>query len=152
MVEASESKPKSWGRILGFAAALVIPALLAVLFWRTTPVGGGWATSGKASQADPAVSSGGPSAGAVAGHPSSSPEDLYHLNCARCHSANLEGTGTVPALKRPGWPYEKDRDLLVKIIHQGRGLTMPGFEGKLSNQQIEAVADFVQSQNGAAAR
>jgi mono/diheme cytochrome c family protein len=44
----------------------------------------------------------------------------------------------------------ENRDLLA-VIHQGRGLTMPGYEGKLSNQQIEAVADFVQSQNGAAA-
>ena len=151
MVEASEGKPKSWGRILGFAAALVIPALLAVLFWRTTPVGGGWSTSGKAAQAYPAVSSGGPSTGAVAGQPSSSPEDLYSLNCARCHGANLEGSGAIPALKRSNWPYEKGRDLLVKIIHQGRGLTMPGYEGKLSNQQIESLADWIQAENAASA-
>jgi hypothetical protein len=70
MAEASGGKPKSWGRILGFAAALVIPALLAVLFWRTTPVGGG-GHARQAAQANPAVSSGGPSSRRPANRPTS---------------------------------------------------------------------------------
>jgi mono/diheme cytochrome c family protein len=36
----------------------------------------------------------------------------------------------------------------VNVIHQGRGLAMPGFDGRLRNQQIERLADYLQAQNG----
>lgn len=151
MSEAPEVKRGSWGRMLGFAAALAIPALLAVLFWRTTPIGGGWAPSEGAAPSAHGRSPGGAPAAPELPASSQSPQEAYRANCARCHGENFEGTGTVPALRRPNWPYGKDRGLLVKIIHEGRGLTMPGFEGRLSNQQIEALADWIQTTNGAPA-
>lgn len=149
MAEETGREKKGAGWILGIFLAAIIPAVLVVFFWRTTPVVGGWSAQG-----DPAGAAGPSAPGAPAspaGQASLAPEEVYRGHCARCHGANLEGTGAMPALKRPGWPYGKNRALLVKIIHQGRGLTMPGYEGKLSNRQIEALADWLQAANAASA-
>jgi mono/diheme cytochrome c family protein len=73
---------------------------------------------------------------------------LYVQNCASCHGQTLQG-GIGPALKRRNWPYGQDRDLLIKIIHQGKGLSMPAFDGRLNNQQIEAIADYMDRENNA---
>lgn len=151
----SEKKPGEGGRpnrrLLALAAAVVVPAALAVLFWSTTPTVGGW---GKYA-AGPAQSGRGgvdyTQNGRIPVSASSSdPKDLYAANCATCHGADLKGGRIGPALVRPGWPYAQDRDLLVKVIHEGRGLTMPGFDGRLSNRQIEALADFLQKKNSGA--
>jgi len=141
-------KSGSMWKVLAIAAAIVIPAALTYLFWRTTPAVGGWAPQqgappGYVSPADY------PQKGRVpATQTEASPEALFQQDCARCHGANLEGKDKAPALRRSHWPYAQNRELLIKIIHEGRGLTMPGFEGKLSNQQIESLADFLQKQNG----
>jgi cytochrome c551 len=137
------------GRLLAIGAAAVIPAALAILFWRTTPIVGGW--GGYAA---------GPASGGQGGVDytqngripvdagSTDPKVLYGNNCASCHGSDLKGK-IGPALVRPGWPYAQNRDLLIKVIHEGRGLTMPGFDGRLSNQQIQRIADYIEQQNAA---
>lgn len=127
------------GRILGLAAAVVIPAVLTFLFWRTTPTVGGWSTKPEPPSSAPSSADYPQGAGL--------PAALYQQSCARCHGPGLAGTDKVPALRQPHWPYAQNRDLLIKVIHEGRGLTMPGFEGKLSNQQIESLADFLEKEN-----
>ncbi len=146
----SNGKPSRGGLFwLGVAAAVVLPAALSLIFWGTTPAVGGWSQVG----VSPSESSAGvdysENGRLPVGAATTSGRSLYLQNCSKCHGANLAGTVTIPALKRPNWPYSKDRDLLIKIIHQGRGLTMPSFDGRLSNQQIEAIADYIQSENGA---
>jgi cytochrome c551 len=136
------------GRLLAIGAAAVIPAALAILFWRTTPTVGGWGRYAA-----------GPASGGQGGVDytqngripvdagSTDPKVLYGNNCASCHGSDLKGK-IGPALVRPGWPYAQNRDLLIKVIHEGRGLTMPGFDGRLSNQQIQRIADYIEQQNG----
>jgi mono/diheme cytochrome c family protein len=148
MPEEKNEETKKNRRIIAVIIAIVVPCTLAVIFWRTTPAVGGWANLGtpakEAAPADYAKNGRMP----VSGSAALNPEVIYRQNCAKCHGENMEGSGTVPALKRPNWPYKNNRDLLITTIHQGRGLTMPSFDGRLSNKQIEALADYLQAQNG----
>ncbi|MGC8762481.1 MAG: c-type cytochrome [Acidobacteriota bacterium] len=128
-------------RGLAVAAAVVLPAALTLLFWRTALAGR--ETAAPVPSSPPASSKAPAPAGSLDG------AVLYAENCAVCHGADLKGSGTVPALLRKNWPYEDHRDLLIRIVHRGRGLTMPAFEGRLSNRQIEAVADYLNARNAA---
>lgn len=60
--------------------------------------------------------------------------------CALCHTLQAAGaTGTVgPSLDE----IRPDRQRVIATVRDGIGV-MPGFEGKLSDEQIEAVAEFV---------
>jgi len=129
-------------RWLPFVLAAAIPALLAWLFWRTTPPGGGYAQLPGAAPASAATPYA-PTAPA--------PGTLYAQNCASCHGPDLAGTPAGPSLKRPDWPYAGDRELLVRVLYEGRGLRMPSFGGRLSQQQITALAAWLQEANGVAA-
>jgi len=133
-----------FGRWFPFVLAAAVPALLAGLFWRTTPPVGGYA------QRPP---SGAPSASSVAPEAQAAPDaaGLYARNCASCHGADLGGTPAGVALRRPDWPYSNNRELLVRVLYEGRGLRMPSFGGRLSQQQITALAAWLQAANGAPA-
>lgn len=136
-------------RWLAIGAAVLIPTAMAFLFWSMTPTVGGWGKYSAPSDATPQSAVDYSQNGRLpVGAAATDPKSLYLQNCASCHGMNLEGGRIGPALKRPGWPYGQNRDMLVKIIHQGRGLTMPGFDGRLNNQQIEAIATYLQTQNG----
>jgi cbb3-type cytochrome c oxidase subunit III len=84
----------------------------------TTKPGGGQATSGK---------------------------DIFTQNCSGCHTlADAGTTGTVgPNLDQAKPP----KSLVVTRVTNGKGV-MPSFKGKLSDQQIQAVADYVSSAAG----
>lgn len=148
MPDVDQETPVHKRRWIAIVVAIVLPAALAVTFWRTTPTVGGWGKysppeASKGSAVDYSQNGRLP-VGAAA----SDPKSIYLQNCAACHGANLEGGRIGPALKQASWPYRGNRDLLVKVIHQGRGLNMPGFDGRLNNQQIDALADWLQEQNG----
>ena len=136
---ASTLRPGRW---LGFTLAALVPAGLAWFFWSTTPPVGGYAQPPSASP----VPTPAPYEPA-----SADPSSLYAQNCASCHGATLGGTATAPGLKRAGWPYAGKPDLLVRVIYEGRGLKMPSFGGRLSQQQIEALAGWIENANGAGA-
>ncbi len=141
MTETAFSKGSA-GRGLALAAAVVLPAALTLLFWKTALAG-----------REPSASPPGPSPAAAPRTPSAAGTldgaVLYAENCAVCHGADLQGSGSVPALLRKNWPYGERRELLIQIVHRGRGLTMPAFEGRLSNRQIEALADYLNARNAA---
>lgn len=61
-------------------------------------------------------------------------------SCALCHTLQAaDATGTVgPSLDE----IRPDRQRVIATVRDGIGV-MPSFEGKLSDEQIEAVAEFV---------
>jgi quinoprotein glucose dehydrogenase len=69
-------------------------------------------------------------------------EQLYGQQCARCHGAELQGEGSIPALRDLRLTSEQ----ISQVISQGQGV-MPAFN-HLSSQQIEAIDAFLrQDQN-----
>lgn len=136
---------RRWPRLLAVVLAVVVPALLTWLFWRTTPPVGGYALAPGGETSSPGT------APALYAPATLDPAALYAQNCASCHGASLEGTPRGVALRRPSWPYAQNGAALVRLIHEGRGLTMPSFRGRLSQQQIEALATYLQDANRAPA-
>jgi glucose/arabinose dehydrogenase len=68
---------------------------------------------------------------------------LYEEHCARCHGKNLEG-GEAPSLIDGVWLYgtgrsQRIRNVRFGILQQG----MPAFDEALSDEQIDAISDFV---------
>jgi len=75
---------------------------------------------------------------------------LFQQNCAQCHGPWGEGDGPMashlpkkPANLRAMAGQHPDGDFFWKIQH-GRG-AMPGFKGKLSEEQIWQLVTFIQS-------
>lgn len=66
--------------------------------------------------------------------------------CALCHTLEAAGaTGTIgPSLDE----LKPDKARVAQVVRAGAG-AMPAFEGKLSAEQIEAVAAFVAKASGA---
>lgn len=86
-----------------------------------------------------------------------SPEGLYAQHCAACHSddgygqpdsyyASLNGNITV----RNGSPRNLVAVILDGVAYRGAipGPLMPGFDGKLDNQQIADISNYVRTQFG----
>jgi len=124
--------------LLGLAASVAIPALLAVLFWRTTPTVGGWGE---------VLPRGTPPA-AAGDAPLRTGARLYEIHCGNCHGAALEGSGLGPALRKSHWSLASDPDLLAAVIREGRGANMPAFDGRLTPEQIGELVRFLQLENG----
>jgi len=74
-------------------------------------------------------------------------ESIFTQNCGGCHTLAAAGTtGTVgPNLDDAKPPAS----LVVDRVTHGKGV-MPSFSGQLSEQQINAVADYVSSSAGSA--
>ncbi len=73
------------------------------------------------------------SMGAVSG------EEVFTQNCVTCHGA--DGTGGVGADLTA---LSLDQATVEETVRTGPG-AMPSFEGQLSDEQIQAVADYVTS-------
>lgn len=68
---------------------------------------------------------------------------LYADNCARCHGVELEG-GQAKSLVDRIWQFGQGRGYMIRNVKFGiTDLGMPPFEDGLSNEQIEAVVDYV---------
>lgn len=74
-------------------------------------------------------------------------EDLglrtYENNCLACHGETGSGGHNGPDLKG----LDMNREALINQIKNGGG-GMPGFEATLSEEEINAVADYVESLSG----
>jgi len=68
---------------------------------------------------------------------------LFGDYCAPCHGAGGEGApGLFPALADDDWLYGGDVNTIIKTITKGRKGQMPAFAAKLSDEDIEKLADF----------
>jgi thiol:disulfide interchange protein DsbC len=84
---------------------------------------------------------------------------LFEQNCASCHGINAEGTADwkktdadgnypPPPLNGSAHAWHHNKELLTRTILEGGaklGGSMPGFAGKLTEQEIEAVIAYFQS-------
>lgn len=72
-------------------------------------------------------------------------EEIWLANCALCHG--IEGAGTAANPNAPslvdGASASLAMDALVAAIEDGTVGLMPRFEGKLTDDQIDAVARYV---------
>ncbi|NLE79247.1 MAG: cytochrome c, partial [Rhodococcus sp.] len=66
-------------------------------------------------------------------------KSVFSNNCSVCHG--FDGTGGNGG---PSIAQVSDKDLVVKTVTDGRG-GMPAFGDRLSDEEIEAVADHVVS-------
>ena len=91
-------------------------------------------------------------------------QQIYTTNCASCHGANLQGqpdwkhrlaNGRMPApphdVTGHTW-HHSDRDLfdltklgVAAVMGDGYESDMPAFGGKLSDDDIKAVLDYIKS-------
>jgi mono/diheme cytochrome c family protein len=67
--------------------------------------------------------------------------DLFASNCAGCHGRGGEG-GVGPALAG-GLARFDSMEEVVAFVSTGVPGSMPGFETRLSPEEIEAVVDYV---------
>jgi len=74
---------------------------------------------------------------------------LYTQNCAACHGDSGRGDGpAAPTLKyKPAdllahRGHHTDQDFLW-VVRDGTGLTMPGFKGKLSEEEIRQIIAYI---------
>ncbi|WP_395352522.1 c-type cytochrome [Variovorax sp. UC122_21] len=83
---------------------------------------------------------------------------LYAQNCVACHGSDGRGQGPLAAAQ-PVWPpnltgpllwRRADGDLLWRVLHGTRdrhgALTMPGFQGRLSESDAWALIDYMKAQ------
>lgn len=74
---------------------------------------------------------------------------LFGDNCAACHGAGATGKiGYFPNLADDDWLWGGTVEAIETSIRDGRHGFMPAFGGALSDEQIEALADFVLSLSG----
>ena len=75
---------------------------------------------------------------------------LFAQQCSSCHGADGKGN---PALGAPNltdgiWLYGGARSDIQRSVHFGRGGVMPGWTGRLAEEQITALAVYVHSLGG----
>lgn len=75
---------------------------------------------------------------------------VFAQQCASCHGADGRGNQALgaPNLTDAIWLYGGERADLQKTLHAGRGGVMPTWTGRLSDQQITALAVYVHSLGG----
>ncbi|MEZ4555655.1 MAG: c-type cytochrome [Caldilineaceae bacterium] len=66
-------------------------------------------------------------------------EGIFGEECATCHQADGQGSGSYPALAGSGILTGEDPTQAIQYVLNGPG-EMPSFEDNLSNQQIAAVS------------
>ena len=72
-----------------------------------------------------------------------SPAHLYQTHCAGCHGTNMEGAQYAP-LRKQDWMYGGDQKAMVRTVMYGISNTdMPPWSRVLSEQQAEALVDYI---------
>jgi cytochrome c6 len=73
--------------------------------------------------------------------------DTFKSKCAMCHGENGVGKGKIPALSSPEVQKKADADFRTTIekgTKTANGM-MPGYSGKLTPEQIDALVGYVRS-------
>ncbi|GIP41063.1 hypothetical protein J31TS4_43430 [Paenibacillus sp. J31TS4] len=79
--------------------------------------------------------------GGTAGGGTAQAEQVYKANCLACHGDNLEGKmGGNSNLTKVGARRSKEQ-IVTQISNGGNG--MPGFKGRISDTEINALADWL---------
>ncbi len=82
---------------------------------------------------------------AVAGPTAPTAEELFAANCEGCHGAAGAG-GLGPTLVENSFVVERTESELVEFILAGRaGTAMPSFEGRLTPEELAAIAGLLLS-------
>lgn len=96
--------------------------------------------------ASPAATAGAASPGTAAspaagGTTAANAETLYKQNCVACHGEKLDGNGVATKnLTKVGAKYTKEQ--ILGIVTNGRN-GMPAFKGKLKDEELNALADWL---------
>ncbi|NTZ20337.1 cytochrome c [Paenibacillus sp. JMULE4] len=115
---------------VAFSMALMMAAVLGACTPQNSPApfGGGKSSGGMTEEQ------------AMAGA-SDTVQSLYKQNCMSCHASNLEGkVGPNTNLQQAGARLTKEQ--IVEQINRG-GNGMPGYQGKLKTEEIDALADWL---------
>ena len=76
--------------------------------------------------------------------------EVYDYNCSSCHG--VEGNGDpfmgAPALNDQIWLYGGSEETIYESIYSSRFGVMPGFDGRLREAEIRAVAAYVHQLGG----
>ena len=75
---------------------------------------------------------------------------VFAANCVTCHGPEGKGNRELgaPNLTDKIWLYGSDKATIVEGIQNGRGSTMPAWEGRLSESTIKALVVYVYSFGG----
>jgi cytochrome c oxidase cbb3-type subunit 3 len=76
--------------------------------------------------------------------------ELFDLNCSSCHGVDGEGDYFIgaPALNNQIWLYGGSFDAIRHSVYYSRFGVMPGFENRLREAEIRAVAAYVHQLGG----
>ncbi|MBR9826142.1 MAG: cytochrome-c oxidase, cbb3-type subunit III [Alphaproteobacteria bacterium] len=71
--------------------------------------------------------------------------EIYAIQCASCHMDDGRGDRMqgAPNLTDGEWLYGSERDQVINIIYRGPYGVMPGWEGRLDDATIDALAAYV---------
>jgi cytochrome c oxidase cbb3-type subunit III len=77
-------------------------------------------------------------------------QKVFADNCALCHGADGKGNRELgaPNLTDKIWLYGSDKETIMQGVFNGRGGTMPAWEGRLSEPTIKALVVYVYSFGG----
>jgi cytochrome c oxidase cbb3-type subunit 3 len=77
-------------------------------------------------------------------------QKVFADNCALCHGTDGKGNRELgaPNLTDKIWLYGSDKETIVQGIFNGRGGTMPAWEGRLSEPIIKSLVVYVYSFGG----
>jgi len=75
---------------------------------------------------------------------------VFADNCALCHGADGKGNRELgaPNLTDKIWLYGSDKETIMQGVFNGRGGTMPAWEGRLSEPIIKSLVVYVYSFGG----
>ena len=75
---------------------------------------------------------------------------LFEQQCVSCHGADAKGVQALgaPNLTDGIWLYGGERQNIQQSLYAGRGGVMPAWTGRLSEEQITALAVYVHSLGG----
>jgi cytochrome c oxidase cbb3-type subunit III len=68
------------------------------------------------------------------------------FNCSGCHANG--GGGMGPPLMDAKWIYGSNPDTVFETVMEGRPNGMPGFRGRISDQQAWQLVSYVRSMSG----